>query len=187
MKTMAFTAAIMALAFAVCFAQQARAAVPGNKILVLYYSWGGNTRTVANQIKAATGGDIFEVVPVKPYPKGYSDCTDQAKKEINANFRPEVKAMPDFGKYDAVFVGSPCWWGTVAPPIATVLTNGKLGGKTIVPFMTHEGSGFGHSLADLKKFCPNSKFLEGQAIRGSFVGGAENGVKKWLKEIKVID
>lgn len=185
MKTMAVTTMLLALALTVCFIPQAQAAVEGDRILVLYYSWGGNTREVANQIKAATGGDVFEVVPVKAYPKDYHDCTDQAKKEINADFKPEVRAMPDFDKYDVVLVGSPCWWGTVAPPIATALTKGNLDGKTIVPFMTHEGSGFGRSVSDIKRFCPKSKFLDGLAIRGGSVGGARAEINRWLKDIKI--
>ena len=170
----------MAFAFAAPRAEAAQ----GKKILIAYYSWSGNTRAMASHIKTATGGDIFEIVPVKPYPSVYRECTDQAKKEINAGFKPELKTkLPDLKAYDAVFVGSPCWWGTIAPPVATFLTKADLAGKTVVPFMTHEGSGMGHSESDIKKLCPKSTVKDGLPIRGGSVSGAANDVAKWVKEL----
>ena len=38
-----------------------------NKILIAYFSWGGNTETVANYIANQTQGDMFRIEPVVPY------------------------------------------------------------------------------------------------------------------------
>ena len=54
-----------------------------NKILIAYYSWSGNTREMAEQIKKITNADIFEIVPTDAYPEDYNACVDQAKKERN--------------------------------------------------------------------------------------------------------
>ena len=46
-------------------AQQAKSSA---KILVAYFSYSGNTRTVAEQIQKATGADIFEIKVKDAYP-----------------------------------------------------------------------------------------------------------------------
>ena len=51
------------------------------KILVAYYSWGGNTRFAAEKIREITGGTLFEIRPVKAYPSNYRACVEQARKE----------------------------------------------------------------------------------------------------------
>ena len=45
------------------------------KTLIVYFSWGGNTRTVANHIHDLIGGDIVEVEMVVPYPDTYEEVT----------------------------------------------------------------------------------------------------------------
>ena len=108
--------------------------------LVVYFSHSGNTESVAQQIKSFTGADILEIIPEKAYPEDYQSVVDQAKAEINAGIKPAIKpCITDIARYDTVFIGSPCWWATIAPPVATFLSEHNLSGKTIVPFMTHEG------------------------------------------------
>lgn len=142
---------------------------------------------MAEQIKAATGADIFEIVPVKAYPEDYHACVDQAKTEVNSKFKPEIKGTAEnFASYDIIFVGSPNWWSTIAPPVATFLSNNNFSGKTIVPFITHEGSRFGRSVDDMKALCPNATFLTGLPIRGGSVSSANNEILKWLKDIDII-
>lgn len=160
---------------------------PAVRILVAYYSYSGNTRTVAEIIREATGGDLFEIVPEKAYPSGYQAVVDQAKKEIAAGHRPVLKSrVADIGSYDVIIVGSPCWWGTVAPPVATFLSGYDLAGKTVVPFMTHEGSRMGHSQSDIEKLCPASTVLKGLPVRGGSAKQAGEEVGHWLRDLKLV-
>ena len=155
----------------------------GKKTLVVYFSHTGNTRKMAEMIQKGTGGDIFEVVTVDPYPVDYDTVVDQAKKEQEANFRPKLKtACENCADYDVVFVGSPSWWGTFGMAVFTFLESVDLAGKTVVPFITHEGSALGRAPADLKKLCPNANHLAGHAIFGSRVKSAEAEVNDWLKK-----
>ena len=58
-----------------CSAQNAnteKAVVEPGKILVAYYSYSGNTRFAAEQIRNVTGGDLFEIRPVKAYPAHFA-------------------------------------------------------------------------------------------------------------------
>lgn len=186
MKAKFYLLALMVMMFT---GNEARAQRPQGekKVLVAYFSYSGNTEVVANQIKEATGGDIFEIVPEKAYSSDYQTVVDQAKKEINAGYKPALKGMPkDIGGYDVIIVGSPCWWGTIAPPIATFLSECDLSRKTILPFMTHEGSRMGHTLQDIKKLCPQSVVSEGLPVRGGRVKDAKPEVVKWLQENKLV-
>lgn len=152
--------------------------------LVVYFSHSGNTRTVAEQIKSLTGADIFEIIPKKSYPSDYQTVVDQARNEIRTGVRPAIKGgVSDIASYDTLYVGSPCWWGTIAPPVATFLATYDLSGKTIVPFMTHEGSRMGHSEEDIRQLCSRSTILKGLPIRGSQAALATPEIKKWLQEI----
>jgi flavodoxin len=166
---------------------QAQSILASKKILIVYFSHSGNTRVIAEQIQKATGGVIFEIQPVKDYPSDYNTVVDQAKKEINANYKPALKALvKNIETYDVIFIGSPNWWSTIAPPVATFLSSYNLEGKTIIPFMTHGGGGMGHSVSDIKKLCPKSIVLDGLPISGSYVRRAQNDVENWLRKIKII-
>lgn len=155
---------------------------PAKKVLVAYYSHSGNTREMARQIADVSGGELFEIVPVTPYPSDYQTVVDQAKREINAGTRPALKTrVEDMSQYDVVFVGSPCWWATVAPPVATFLTSYDFAGKTVVPFMTHEGSRMGRTEADIRKLCPKSQVPDGLPVRGGAVGSLKETVRRWVE------
>ncbi|PKP18032.1 MAG: flavodoxin [Bacteroidetes bacterium HGW-Bacteroidetes-22] len=156
---------------------------PGDiKMLIVYFSHSGNTREIANQIKNLTGADIFEIQPIDAYPESYNAVVAQAKKEISGNFKPKLKSMAgNIEIYEIIFIGSPNWWSTIAPPVATFLSVNKLEGKTIIPFITHEGSRMGRSASDIKKYCPGSTILEGLPIRESNAKGALRDIASWLQ------
>ena len=157
------------------------------KVLVAYFSHSGNTKILAEKISDITRGTIFTIDPVKVYPTDYQTVVDQAKKEINADFKPELKTgIENIDEYDTIFIGSPNWWGTVAPPVATFLTSYEFRGKKIIPFITHEGSRLGRTVSDINRLCPDSDVLEALPVRGSLVTKAENDVKTWLRETRII-
>ena len=97
-----------------CYAQNNEKA---NRILIAYFSWSGNTEHVAKYIAEQTGGTLFRIEPVKPYPTEYTPCTEVAKAEKERNDRPAIKnKVTDWDSYDTVFIGCPVWWWT-APMI----------------------------------------------------------------------
>ncbi len=165
-------------------AQAARAGsgVPGS--LIVCYSRTGNTRAVARSIHEQVGGDIVELQTVHPYPDEYRATTEQAKKELETGYKPPLKTnIPHLDAYGVIFVGSPCWWGTVAAPVITFLSDYDLSNKTIAPFMTHEGSGLGSTVAHIKRLCPRATVTEGLAVRGGRAGSAQEAVRRWLRGI----
>ncbi len=168
---------------------QAQQKTPANhkKVLVVYYSYSGNTREIATQIHQKIGGDIVEIKTVKPYPKVYNELTAQAKKELESGFKPDIQPISvNVKDYDTVFVGSPNWWVTIAPPVITFLSKNDLSGKTVIPFITHEGSGLGRSVSHIKEICPKATVKDGLAVRGSSVKSAQKDVEQWLKKLGII-
>ncbi|HVN65744.1 MAG TPA: flavodoxin [Methanomicrobiales archaeon] len=156
--------------------------------LTAYFSHSGNTRVIAHQIHENTGGDIFEIVPVDPYPREYDTVVEQARKELDKDEKPRLKTkVGNMGSYNVVFVGYPNWWGTIPRPVATFLSEYDFSGKTIAPFCTHEGSRLGRSVTDIKELCPQSTILEGLAVRGSDVRNAKDEVAGWLREIGMME
>ena len=67
--------------------------------------------------------------------------------------------------------------------VFTFLEHYDFNGKTIRPFCTHEGSGLGSSVRDIRKLCPGAKVEEGLAIRGGNVSRSEQDIKRWIQEV----
>lgn len=149
-------------------------------ILIAYYSWHGNTKKIAELISSETGGGLFQVEPVEKYTTDYSAAVTQAKKEIQAGFQPEIKAVPENNSSDIIFFGSPIWWYTMAPPMATLITSLDLKGKTIVPFHTHGGGGVGTFEKDIKNMCPDSIVTEGIGFCNDGGSDAKIKIVSWL-------
>ncbi|MDR2842701.1 MAG: NAD(P)H-dependent oxidoreductase [Spirochaetaceae bacterium] len=159
----------------------------GGKVLIAYFSWSGNTRTIAQEIQKATGGELFEIKTVDAYPTDYKTVVNQAKKEQQENARPALVAkVNNMDSYDTIIIGYPNWWGTIPMAVFTFLEAYDFDGKTIIPFCTNEGSGLGRSASDIKKTAPKATVRDGLAIRGGSVKSATNEVTAWLKKSGMI-
>lgn len=144
----------------------------------------GNTARVAAQIAEKTGGELYEIVPAKPYPKAYRATTDLAQKELDEEARPALaNPIPDLSGYDAVFVGYPIWWGRMPRPVMTFLEGASLAGKDVFPFCTHEGSGIGRSADEIKTVQPGCRLSRGFACTGTSSGSCGRALDAWLKTL----
>lgn len=164
-----------------------------DKILIAYYSRRGqnyvngiirdlaigNTEFLARRLAEITGGTLFQIDTVKPYPIDYHETTRRAMTELQTDFRPEltdmVKGMEEF---DTVILGYPNWWGTMPMAVHAFLEQYDFSGKRIIPFCTHEGSGTGRSEKDIQRLCPLAECLSCEAIKGSSVFTADYFIKK---------
>lgn len=142
----------------------------------------GNTETAAKLIQSKTGADMFRLVPLVSYSEDYNECIEQAKDDQRRGARPELTVYPDrIEQYDTIYLGYPNYWGTMPMCVFTFLEHFDFSGKTIRPFCTHEGSGLGSSVGDIKKLCPNAKVGTGLAIHGAKADKAGAEIDKWLK------
>ena len=143
----------------------------------------GNTEVIAEYIQEFTGADLFKVEPAVEYPAEYMKCIDVAKEETEKGARPEIKeALESIDGYGTVYIGFPNWWGTLPMVMFTQLEQLDFAGKTVKPFVTHEGSGFGTALKDLAKLCQGAKIKKGLSIPGANVYDAKDTVEVWIGE-----
>lgn len=144
----------------------------------------GNTRVVAEQLAQKTAGDLLEIEPVNPYNPVYSICIEEAKRDLNENRRPPIQNDTDcFDQYKVIFLGYPNYWGTMPMHVWTWLKSHDFKGKTVIPFCTHEGSGMGNSLKDLKSICNEAEILKGTAIKGSKAESCDREIEELLWQL----
>ncbi len=152
-----------------------------SKILVAYYSYSGNTKEVAEAIHQEVGGDIFEIKAEGTYPDEYRPMTEQAKKEIQSNFRPKLTTqVNNIAQYDVIFLGSPNWWGTITPQVSSFLENYDLSGKKVIPFITHGGGGKQNTISDMTAQCKGCN-----VVKDGWVGYGSRtwGISGWLADL----
>lgn len=143
----------------------------------------GNTEVAAGIIKELTGADLFKIEQLEPYARDYNECIAQAQADQRQNARPQLKKwLETLDEYDVIYLGYPNYWSTMPMAVFTFLEHFDFVGKTIKPFCTHEGSGLGSSLNDIKKLCPTTKVEKGIAIHGGSVRRARKGIEKWIRE-----
>ncbi len=159
----------------------------GTRVLVIYYSLTGNTRSIAEMIREKTGGDVFEIETVKNYPADYSECIQDAKKELQRRELPALKkSPPDMSSYDLVLVGSPVWWYTVSTPVMRFLTQADFAGKKVAAFCTHEG-GVGKFFPHFQEQAKNAVVLEGLDLykpRQAEEGEVSKALDSWLGKLR---
>lgn len=135
-----------------------------SKKLVVYYSYTGNTKMIAENIQKKLECDILEIKPVIPYSTDYQTVVDEEQNNESAKKTPEIEKIDvDLRKYDEIIIGSPVWWYTIAPVIRTFLKENDLSGKTIKPFATNAGW-LGRTFKEIKDLCPNSNVENGMNI-----------------------
>ena len=142
----------------------------------------GNTKIVADYITEITGADQFEIATSKYDGMAYKPLCDLAKEEQRNNELPPYNGTaPDLSGYDTVFIGGPVWWGTYPQVMFTLFKDVNRDGKTVIPFTTHEGSGLGRCVSDVKKAFPKADVKQGFSMYGHDVRTGKSTVEKWLK------
>lgn len=184
-----FIALMLICTFNIAAAQesgaQASGGLMGKKVLIAYFSWGGNTKSIAEKIHAKAGGDIFRIETAVPYPTDYNETAyGIAKEQHDRGIKPELKDNGDVSDYDVVFVGTPAWWYTMAPAVMTFLSNNSFEGKTIVPFITHGGGGKYNIAREMGELAKGARVLEPIVIYGRGNSNTDREIDAWLKNIK---
>ena len=139
----------------------------------------GNTEIVAEYVKEITNADMFKVEPLVPYAKDYQTCIEEAKERIgNA---PIKESLNDISKYEVIYIMSPIYWGTYAPEMETALKDLDFNGKLIRIITTHEGSGLGNIVNDIKRICLGATVLDDAlAIQGSNAKESKSIIESWI-------
>ena len=158
-----------------------------SKVLVLYYSQTSNTKTVATEIATRLNADIEEIALVEPYDTAFQATIDRCKADREKGILPEIKPLKlNVADYDTIFLGYPIWFGTYAPPIASLLDKVDLSGKWVMPFCTFGSGGLESSVKDLAEKQPNAKIMPGYGVRAARMDAVPKEVEQYLKSIGFI-
>jgi flavodoxin len=161
---------------------------PADKVLVLYYSQTGVTKTVAEELQRQLGADIAEIEAVNPYPDDYDATITRWRQELTDSVKPGIKPLKvNLDDYSTIFLGFPIWGGTYALPIATFVSQNPLKDKTVVTFATFGSGGIGSATADLQKALPEAKVVRGYGVRASRIDKAQAEITRFLIEGGYVD
>ena len=196
MLTLAASAVLSAAAFfgcssdkSCCSEDAAAPTAPKMKPLVVYWSWSDthNTKVVAEMLQAKTGADIKVIEMVTPYPNDFGGAAQAGQRDLAQAKAPAIKDMDiDISKYDPIYVGTPIWFSTYAPPARTFLQSYDFTGKTVALFCTH-GQGNPATftfLRDAKAAVPTIDFFpEVFAHKGTDAANAGPAIDTWLEKV----
>ncbi len=161
------------------------------KVLVVYFSWSGNTKFAAETIANELGGvKLVEIKAAKPYNSNFNKCCDEARPECRGKKLREIMPVDvNVADYDVILVGTPDWWGTMAPPVRTFLSNNRTAfkGKTVCLFQTHGGGGMERVGFDFAALMTESTVLPPRAFSGSSIRSSAALLKKFAAERVVVE
>ncbi len=156
------------------------------KKLVVYYSYGGNTKSIAEKIAKETGADMLRIETVVPYEGSYNDVVNQGQDEVEAGYCPEIKPLSaDVSEYDTIILGTPVWWYTFAPAMHTFLKSQDWKDKTVYPFATN-GGWIGHTFKDFKNICRGADIKSGLNVRfdEKILRTSMKDIENWIHNIE---
>jgi flavodoxin len=129
------------------------------KKLVIYYSFDGNTRLIAEKIAAVIDAEIMELkTRTELAPKGLMKFFIGGKAAVKQERPPLLPLEKDVRQYDVIFIGTPVWAFTYTPPLRTFFAENELSGKNIALFCCH-GGGKGKVFTAMKEALSGNRFL----------------------------
>jgi len=157
-----------------------------SKKLVAYFSASGVTKRAAEKLSKMADADLFEIKPVQKYTRADLNWMDKKSRtsieKENPAIRPEMAdKVCNMDAYDTVFVGFPIWWYVAPNIINTFLESYDFSDKTIIPFATSGGSGFGKTVDVLKPLCSDTvKWADGKMLNRA----SDKEISDWLKDLE---
>lgn len=160
----------------------------GDGILVVYFSYSGNTKRVADEIISQSGGDGVEIVPAIPYTTAdtnYNNSNSRSQVERKTDARPEISnqtySQIDITKYATVVIGYPIWNGYEPMIIRTFIEHfNGLSGKTVYTFSTAASSGGSTAHNSVQGRCPNADVQSNLHFTSGTLSNTQTSVSEWL-------
>ncbi|MGB8780869.1 MAG: flavodoxin domain-containing protein [Candidatus Bathyarchaeia archaeon] len=111
------------------------------RVLIAYYSKTGNTEKISNAVKQALESncevDVLKIEMVREYSSTLPHLNPRVLLDTFLNRKPRIRSLQDMSPYDVICVGTPNWYGRIAPPVSTFIkemTNAE--GKKAIAFVS---------------------------------------------------
>ena len=143
-------------------------------ILIVYYSYSGKTRRIAEEIQKQTGGRLSRIYPRQPYPADFECLLKQVREENRSGKLPALLPITESaGAYDIVFAGSPNWCGT---------DKSDMTGKVILPFFSHCGGEDKGMEQAVRGRCPGTDMKNSLYVLENSGERLPHIVQEWLEQ-----
>ncbi len=130
------------------------------KTLVVYFSFEGNTKFIAEKIAESINTDIIELETSKKYPtEGFRKYFWGGKSVIFGEKPKLTNERIDLDQYETIIIGTPVWAASFAPPIKSFISQYNIQGKRIALFASHGGGGAEKCFMKLKEALPGNEFI----------------------------
>ena len=145
----------------------------------------GRIRALADMIQTETGGDLFSIQTSVEYPADTAELVDFAAEEQDEEVRPElISKLENLDDYDVIFVGYPNWWYDMPMVMYSFFEEYDLSEKIIIPFSSHNGSGFSDTIETIQELEPGADVLkDGFTVNERDVEDAKSDITSWLKDL----
>ena len=158
------------------------------KVLVLYYSQTTNTKAVAQEIANKLGADVEEITLQQPYDGDFQATIARCMQEREKGETPAINPIAaNIADYDAIFLGYPVWFGTYAPPVASLLDSVDFSGKKVALFCTFGSGGLTSSANDFAAKQPKANIVGKYGVRAARMAAMPKEVDQFLKSIGCIE
>lgn len=155
-----------------------------HNVPIVYYSYSGTTKRVAEQLQGLTGGDLYDIQPARMYSSSSTLTTARLMWERFINRMPQLAGeLPNLDDYDLILVGSPVWNNNIANPVMSYLEQTDFKGKTVAPFWTYAGS-TGSTSDTFADYLVSADKKEGLGLSGAGAYSKERlkeRLTEWLK------
>lgn len=145
----------------------------------------GNTEYMAKAIQSAVGGDLFAIETEQEYPETHDELLNFAYGELMRDDRPALASeIENFDGYEVIFIGYPNWNADLPMPMYTFFEEYDFSGKTIIPFVTHGGSGFSGTVKTIKELEPEANVIDdGLSVSRNSVANSYDKAAEWALEM----
>ena len=156
------------------------------RMIVVFYSFEGNTKLIAENIAKTVNADILELKPKEEIKsEGFMKYFRGVKAAIMRS-RPELFPIEkNLQDYDIVFIGTPVWAGTYAPPLNTFFSTLSVSNKKIALFCCH-GGGKGKIFEKMRKVLKGNQILSEIDFRDPLKKNTDTNIQRareWAKDI----
>ena len=120
-----------------------------------------NLLVMVDVLKERVDADIYSLRVADLYQPDFGDLAEPARIQKQNNEMLEFQeGLPDFSRYDVIYLGTPVWWYGAPQSILTVLQQADLSGKKIVFFGIHRGSGFAGIPEEILSYQPDAVIVD---------------------------
>lgn len=155
------------------------------KNLIVYYSYEGNTEELVKGISDVIEADILKLTPKKEKKTKSLFRFVWGGIQVYMTKKPELEEYNvDLSKYDNIIIGSPCWFGTYAPPINTFLLDNKIENKNIY-LLVCNGGNLRNTWKNYEDVLKGNNIVSKLDLVYPIKNGikeAQNKVNSWLKD-----